>query len=71
MIFLDAMRRRTHDAQTMTAAMFDVDGALRAYFRDCSRRNALKGIAELDRCGSASFQANVGGKRRRFGRRPT
>jgi hypothetical protein len=71
MIYLDATRRRIHDAQTMTAAMFDVDGALEAYFRDCSRRNALMGFARPDRFGSATFQADVGGKPRRFGRRPT
>jgi hypothetical protein len=71
MIFLDATRRRTHDAQTMSAAMLHVDGALQVYFRDRSRRNALTGFAEPDRCGSATFPANVGGKPRRFGRRPT
>jgi beta-phosphoglucomutase len=55
--------------QTLTAAIFDVDGVLLASPHERAWREALRGIAEPDRFTTAMYQAEVAGKPRLSGAR--
>ena len=60
---------RSDDPQTLTAAIFDVDGVLLASPHEHAWREALRGFAEPDRFTTAMYQADVAGKPRLNGAR--
>jgi beta-phosphoglucomutase len=60
---------RSDNPQTLTAAIFDVDGVLLASPHERAWREALRGIAEPDRFTTAMYQAEVAGKPRLSGAR--
>ena len=60
---------RSHQAGTLRAAIFDVDGVLLASPHEQAWREALIGIADPDRFTTAFYQAHVAGKPRLDGAR--
>jgi PPK2 family polyphosphate:nucleotide phosphotransferase len=60
---------RSNDLQTLTAAIFDVDGVLLASPHEQAWREALIGFAEPARFTTAMYQAHVAGKPRFSGAR--
>ena len=60
---------RPGDPQTLTAAIFDVDGVLLASPHEQAWREALTGFAEPARFTTAMYQAHVAGKSRLNGAR--
>jgi beta-phosphoglucomutase len=62
-------RHRSDHLQTLTAAIFDVDGVLLASPHERAWREALQGFADPDRFTSAMYQADVAGKPRLSGAR--
>ena len=60
---------RSADPQTLTAAIFDVDGVLLASPHEQAWREALTGLAEPARFTTAMYQAHVAGKPRLSGAR--
>ena len=60
---------RSDDPQTLTAAIFDVDGVLLASPHEQAWREALTGFAEPARFTTAIYQAHVAGKSRLSGAR--
>ena len=63
------MRHRSDHLQTLTAAIFDVDGVLLASPHERAWREALQGFADPNRFTSAMYQAHVAGKPRLSGAR--
>jgi beta-phosphoglucomutase len=60
---------RSEQMQTLTAAIFDVDGVLLASPHERAWREALEGFADPDRFTTAMYEAQVAGKPRLSGAR--
>ena len=69
MTISEPVRHRSDHLQTLTAAIFDVDGVLLASPHERAWREALQGFADPNRFTSAMYQAHVAGKPRLSGAR--
>jgi HAD superfamily hydrolase (TIGR01509 family) len=69
MTISDPVRHFSDRYQTLTTAIFDVDGVLLASPHERAWREALKGFADPARFTSAMYQAHVAGKPRMAGAR--
>jgi beta-phosphoglucomutase len=65
----ELVQPKSEYSQTLTAAIFDVDGVLLASPHERAWREALKGFADPDRFTTAIYEANVAGKPRLSGAR--
>ena len=69
MTISEPARHGSDHLQTLTAAIFDVDGVLLASPHERAWREALQGFANPNRFTSAMYQAHVAGKPRLSGAR--
>jgi beta-phosphoglucomutase-like phosphatase (HAD superfamily) len=69
MTVLETAEPRSEQTQTLTAAIFDVDGVLLASPHERAWREALKGFADPGRFTTAMYEAHVAGKPRLSGAR--
>jgi beta-phosphoglucomutase len=69
MTIRETAESRSEQMQTLTAAIFDVDGVLLASPHERAWREALKGFADPDRFTTAMYEAHVAGKPRLSGAR--
>jgi beta-phosphoglucomutase len=67
MTILETAEPRSAQTQTLTAAIFDVDGVLLASPHERAWREALKGFADPGRFTTAMYEAQVAGKPRLSG----
>jgi beta-phosphoglucomutase len=67
MTIRETAESRSEQMQTLTAAIFDVDGVLLASPHERAWREALKGFADPDRFTTAMYEAHVAGKPRLSG----
>jgi beta-phosphoglucomutase len=69
MTIFETAEPRSEQTQTLTAAIFDVDGVLLASPHERAWREALKGFADPGRFTTAMYEAQVAGKPRLSGAR--